>query len=192
MRRLFLAVSTGLLAILLLAPPAGAEEVQGNDPPGDVPVARGDLTFFRAIHGPARIDLLVRTLMGGNPENVWPNRATRIRWRLDTMFAAPGPEYYADIVIATGVDTVMLGKVRRVSDNHLMCSAQNHVPGDNTVAQAGNVYRFRFLRGCIGAPLSFRARATFIWDSNQPNVGPVFIDFAPNGGPTGPIHTPPI
>jgi hypothetical protein len=64
------------------------------------------------------------------------------------------------------------------------------VPGDNTVAQASNVYRFRFLRGCIGAPLRFRARATFIWDGGRPNVGPVFTDFAPNGGPTAPIGTP--
>jgi hypothetical protein len=189
-RRLFLAVSTGLLAILLLAPPAAADEVQGSDPSGDVPFALGDLISFRAIHGPAGVDLRVRTLMGGNPENVWPNRATRIRWRLDTNFAHPGPEFFADIQIATGVDTVMLGRVRRVSNGHLLCSAQNHVPGASLVTASGNQYRFRFPRSCIGAPLSFRARATFIWDNNPPNVGPVFTDFAPNGGPTAPIETP--
>ncbi len=68
-----------------------------------------------------------------------------------------------------------------------MCSAQEHVADDNIVETAGNLYRFRFLRGCVGAPVTLRARATFIWDNGAPNVGPVHTDFAPNNGPVGPL-----
>lgn len=187
MRRLLLVLSAAIFGILCLAPPAGAEEQQGNDPANDVLYDRGDLISYRAIHGSAKVDLRVRTAVGGNPENFWPNRQTYIRWNIDSNFAHAGPEYYADIRIATGEDTVMLGKVRRVSNNAVMCSAQNHVPGDNLVSQQGSLYRFQFLRGCVGAPAELRARATFRWDNGAPNVGPVYTDFAPNNGPTQPL-----
>jgi hypothetical protein len=45
------------------------------------------------------------------------------------------------------------------------------------------VYRFRFLRGCVGADSPLRARATFRWDNGNPNVGPVYTDFAANTQP---------
>jgi hypothetical protein len=191
MRRLLLAASTGLLAVLLLAPPAAAEEQQGNDPANDVPFDRGDIIFYRAIHTSSTVDLRVRTALGGHPVNTWPNRVTRIRWRIETESATPGPEFFADIQIARGVDTVLVGRVRYADTNVLVpnCQAQEHVPGDNLVSASGNRYRFRFLRGCIGAPDEFRARATFIWDNARPNVGPVYTDFAPQGGPTQPLGT---
>jgi hypothetical protein len=189
MRRVLLASVVGLLSILLLSPPASAAETQATDPVNDVPYDRGDLIFYRAIHRSANVDLRVRTERGGNPEMVWPNLNTRIRWRIDVGPPA-GPEYYADIQIARGVDVVMLGRVRRVSDNQVVCQAQNHVSGNNIVIQTQNVYRFQFLRGCIGAPNSFRARATFIWDNAAPG-GTTYIDYAPNGGPTAPITSSP-
>jgi hypothetical protein len=186
-RRLLLVLATSLLAVLALAQPAGAEQVQANDPANDVPYDRGDITFFRAIHSSSALDLRLRTQLGGNPENVWPNKQTYIQWRIDTDFEHAGPEYYAEIRIATGEDTVMLGRVKRVSDNHVMCTAQNHVPGDNIVVQQLNTYRFKFLRGCVGAPNELRVRATFRWDDGNANVGPVYTDYAPNAGPTQPL-----
>ena len=173
-------------ALAAPAGPAGVRgEAHGNDPANDVPYDRGDITSFKAINGAGTVDLRVRTQLGGNPENVWPNTATRIRWRLDTG-PSSGPEYYADIVIATGEDTVMFGKVRRLSDNHITCQAQHHVDGNNLVTAIANQYRFQFLRGCIGAPITLRARATFIWDNGAAG-GPTNIDYAPNAGPTAPI-----
>jgi hypothetical protein len=188
LRRALAAAAIGVLSLLLLAPPASAAGAQGTDPAGDVPFAKGDLISWRVIHGASAIDLRVRTRQGGHPVNNWPNTVTRIRWRIDTAPAA-GPEYYADIVIATGVDTVILGKVRRVSDNAVIphCTAQEHVDGDSLVETSGNLYRFRFLRGCVDEPNALRARATFIWDNGAANVGPVHTDFAPNNGPVGPL-----
>jgi hypothetical protein len=186
-RRLPLVLIAAVLGVLLLAPPASAEQYSLDDPANDVPYDRGDITSIVVKHTSAKVILNLRTALGGNPENVWPNKQTYIRWNIDTNFGQAGPEYWADIRIATGVDTVMLGRVRRVSDNQLMCSAQNHVPGDNVVSTAQNLYRFAFLRGCVGAPGQLRARATFRWDNGNPNVGPVYTDYAPNGGPSLPL-----
>ena len=184
MRRALIAFAVAVLAVVGLALPASANQYGIDDAADDVPYDRGDITSMVAKHTSAKLILNLRTAVGGNPENVWPNKQTYIRWRIDTDFGAAGPEYYADIRIATGVDTVMLGRVRRVSDNQLMCSAQNHVPGDNVVAQAQNLYKFAFLRGCIGAPAQVKVRATFRWDNGNPNVGPVYTDYSPDGGPT--------
>ena len=189
MRRLLLALTVAVLGVLMLAPPASAEQYGLDDPANDVPYDRGDITSIVIKHTSAKVILNLRTALGGNPENVWPNKQTYIRWNIDTNFGQAGPEYYADIRIATGVDTVMLGQVRYASNNQLVpnCSAQNHVPGDNVVAQAQNLYKFAFLRGCVGAPSQLRARATFRWDNGNPNVGPVYTDYAPNGGPSLPL-----
>jgi hypothetical protein len=186
-RRLLLVLTVAVLGVVMLAPPASAEQYGLDDAVNEVPYDRGDITSITIKHTSAKLILNLRTALGGNPENVWPNRQTYIRWKIDTNFGAAGPEYYADIRIARGVDTVMIGRVRRVSDNQLMCSAQNHVPGNNVVAQAQNLYKFAFLRGCVGAPSELRARATFRWDNGNPNVGPVYTDYAPNGGPSLPL-----
>jgi hypothetical protein len=186
-RRSLLALTIAVVALVGSALPASAGQYALDDPANDVPYDRGDITSIVVKHTSAKVILNLRTALGGNPENVWPNRQTYIRWNIDTAFGQPGPEYYADIRIATGVDTVMIGRVRRVSDNQLMCSAQNHVPGNNVVAQAQNLYKFAFLRGCVGAPATLRARATFRWDAGNPNVGPVYTDYAPQHGPSLPV-----
>jgi hypothetical protein len=185
-RRILLVLVAAVLSVLCLAPPASAEDIQGTDPANDVPYDHGDITFFRATHSSAKLNLRVRTAAGGNPETTWPNTNTYIRWNIDTVFATPGPEYYAYVKIGVGVDVVMIGRVRRASDDHLMCSAQNHVPGNNVVSQSGNLYRFAFLRGCIGAPAQVRVRATFQWDNANPG-GAIHTDYAPNSGPTQPL-----
>jgi hypothetical protein len=185
MRRLLVPVLVGVATLLLTALPAHAAERSGSDPAGDVPFRRGDITSWRAIHGLARVDLRVRTLRGGDPVATWPNTITRVRWRISTE-AAPGPEYFAELFLAQGADTVFVGRVVRLQDAMVTCTAQQFVAGNNEVFNDGNLYRFRFLRGCIGAPVSFRARATFIWDPGMPGGG-VNTDFAPNAGPTAPI-----
>ena len=186
MRRLLLVPTIALLAVLGLAPPASAEQYGLDDPANDVPYDRGDITSIVVKHTSAKVILNLRTALGGNPENVWPNRQTYIRWNIDTVFNDPGPEYYADIRIARGVDTVMVGQVRYADSNTIVpnCTAQNHVVDDNVVAQAQNLYKFAFLRGCVGAPSQVRVRATFRWDNGNPNVGPVYTDYAPDGGPS--------
>ena len=187
MRRALLALTIAMVAVLGLALPTSAEQFGIDDAANDVPYDRGDITSIVVKHTAAKVILNVRTAVGGNPEMVWPNKQTYIRWNIDTNFGHAGPEYHADIRIGVGVDVVMIGRVRRVSDNQLMCSAQNHVPGDNVVAQSQNLYKFAFLRGCVGAPSQLRARATFRWDNGNPNVGPVYTDYAPDGGPTLPL-----
>jgi hypothetical protein len=178
----------GLLALLLLAPPAAAAEAAGDDPAGDVPFPRGDIVRWRVDHEAQHVDLRVRTQLGGHPVERWPNRATRVQWRISTAPAA-GPEYFADIVIVRGVDTVLLGRVRRLSDDRVTCQAQEHVVDAHLVETSRNLYRFRFQRRCLGNPRpnAIRARATFIWDPGVAGVGPVHTDYAPDEGPTPPL-----
>lgn len=189
-RGLAVALVTVLAFIGLVAvAPVGAAERSGNDPTGDVVYARGDITQFRAIHRSDNVDLRIRTRVGGQPVNNWPNQVSFIRWRINSD-SDPAIEYFADLRIKRGVDTVFIGQVRDAANNQLMpgCQAQQYVNDpERLITAVGNEYRYQFLRGCIGAPESFRARATFRWDHGNPNVGPVYTDFAPQGGPTLPV-----
>lgn len=181
----------GLLALAGLATPAGADELTVNDPAGDVAYARGDITSARAIHGSAKVDLRVRTARGGQPVSTWPNRASYIRWRIDSDFVDPGPEYFVDLrLVRQGGANVFMGQVRYAETSQLVPNcrvAQGAGNPDLLVSAQQNLYRFQLLRGCVGAPNELRARATFVWDAGAAGVGPVYTDYAPNGGPTAPI-----
>ncbi len=190
LRRGFAVLLVTLLTLVAFAPGADAAEIQRTDPVGDVPYQRGDITRIRVIHRSANVDLRVRTRLGGQPVNNWPNLQTYVRWRIETDPNVPGPEYFADLRLLRGVDTVFVGRIRDAHTNALVpgCGADQYAPTGNALVSAvGNEYRYQFLRGCIGAADPIRARATFRWDNGRPNVGPVYTDYAPNGGPTGPI-----
>jgi len=190
LRRGVAAVLVSLLALVAFAPGAGADQVELTDPAGDVPYQRGDITRIKVIHRSNNLDLRVRTRVGGQPVNNWPNLQTYIRWRIETDPNQPGPEYFADLRLLRGVDTVFVGRVRDAHTNTLMpgCGADQFAPTPTALVSAiGNEYRYQFLRGCIGAADPIRVRATFRWDNGVANVGPVYTDYAPNGGPTGPI-----
>jgi hypothetical protein len=185
------AIVAGLLALVSLAGPAAADEITVNDPAGDVAYARGDIISARAIHGSSKVDLRVRSSRGGQPVSTWPNRASYIRWRIDSDFMDPGPEYFVDLrLVQQGAGNVFMGQVRYADTNQLVpnCQvAQGAGNPDLLVSAQQNLYRFQFLRGCVGAPNELKARATFVWDAGAAGVGPVYTDYAPNGGPTGPL-----
>ena len=133
----------------------------------------------------------MRTNTGGQPVANWPNKATYIRWRIDIGGPA-GPDYYADLRLLSGEDTVFTGRLRSAHTGQIIpgCGANQYAPNGQTLVSAnGNEYRYQFLRGCISAPEQFRARALFVWDNGLPNVGPVYTDYAPNGGPLPPVVT---
>ncbi len=112
-----------------------------------------------------------------------------VRWRIDIGPPA-GPDYYADLRLLSGVDTLFTGRLRSAHTGQIIpgCGANQFDPNGQTLVTANsNEYRYQFLRGCISAPEQFRARATFIWDNGQANVGPVYTDYAPNGGPLPPV-----
>ena len=72
----------------------------------------------------------------------------------------------------------MIGQVRYADTNQIVpnCTAQNHVAGDNVVAQAQNLYKFAFLRGCVGAPNeSPRAAAACTAETTAGCVCPAII-----------------
>ncbi len=187
--RLLLGAMVAALAFVSFAPAASAAERSGPDARGDVPYARGDITRIRIIHRSANVDLRVRTRVGGQPVNNWPNRATYIRWRISTD-ADPAPEYFADLRLRRGVDTVFVGRLRNANDNTLVagCGANQYANTPTArVTAVGNEYRYQFLRGCIGAPVRVRAQARFRWDNGNANVGPVHVDRAPNARYTGPV-----
>lgn len=181
------AVAVPLLALLGAVSPAAAEEVTRNDARGDVPYARGDLIGMTATTiGDSALDLKVRVARNGHPVNTWPNTNVRVRWFLDTDPMRNGPEYWADIVIQTGADTVLRGIVHDAETNAVQCTADENVPGPNTVSSSRNRQRFRFVRGCIGVPGDVRVRASMRWDPGAPG-GPTVTDFSPNASSVGPI-----
>jgi hypothetical protein len=181
------AVAVALLALLTAVSPAAAEEVTRTDARGDVPYARGDLIRMTATTiGDSALALRVRVARNGHPVDTWPNTNVRVRWLLDTDPTLNGPEYWADIVIQTGADTVLRGIVRNAETNAVECTADENVPGSNVVSSSLNEHRFRFVRGCIGVPDEVRVRASMRWDRGQPG-GPTVTDFAPNAGRVGPI-----
>lgn len=192
LRRGMVAVLVAFLALAGAMSPADAAVASGTDAVGDVPYDRGNITSFRAEHTSAQVDLRVRTRRGGQPVNNWPNRASYIRWRINTDTDA-APEYFADLrlVFSTG-ETLFVGQVRYANDQSLVPNCQVVQYGGNAdiaVSAMGNEYRFRFLRGCVGAPVTLRARATFRWDAGAANVGPVYTDFAPGNGSTASLGT---
>ena len=190
-RRGVAAAVVALLAIVAFPPGAGADEIEQTDPVGDVPYQRGDITRIRVIHRSGNVDLRVRTRLGGQPLNNWPNRATYIRWRIDIGGPA-GPDYYADLRLLSGVDTLFTGRLRSAHTGQIIpgCGANQSDPNGQTIVTAnGNEYRYQFLRGCISAPEQFRARAALVWDNGLPNVGPVYTDYAPNVGQLPPVAT---
>jgi hypothetical protein len=187
MRRGVVALLAAVL-VLALAAPAGAAQLVGTDTEGDVPFRRGDIVNFRVLHGNTHVDLRLRTDRGGSPVNVWPNRQTMIRWRIDTELT-PGPEFAADLFIDRGEDTVFLGRVVDLSDHSTTCTAQQFVNGPSTVRNDRTLYAIRFPDDCIGDPAAIRVRATFRWNPGAPG-GASVTDFAPNGGPTTPVAEP--
>lgn len=188
LRRGLVAATVVLFAVAGLATDAGAAEAEVTDAAGDVPYARGDITRARVIHRSANIDLRVRTRQGGQPVNTWPNRQSYIRWLINADGDAAF-EYTATLRLATGEDTLLVGRVVPIGGGLPLkgCEGAQGNNGSVIVSAVGNEYRFQFLRGCIGAPTEFRARATFRWDNGNPNVGPVYTDLAPNGGTIGPV-----
>lgn len=192
LRRTAVAVLVALLALAGAVGPADAAVASLSDNPNDVPYDRGDITSIRVEHTSAQVDLRVRTQLGGQPVANWPNRASYIRWRINTD-ADSAPEYFADLrLVFSSGDTLFVGQVRYATDQSLVpgCQVeQNAGNADIAVSAMSNEYRFRFLRGCINAPVTLRARATFRWDAGAANVGPVYTDFAPNNGPTGALGT---
>ena len=136
-RRAAAAAVVALLALVAFAPGAAADEIERTDPVGDVPYQRGDITRVRVIHRSGNVDLRVRTRIGGQPLNHWPNRATYIRWRIDIGGPA-GPDYYADLRLLSGVDTLFTGRLRSAHTGQIsgLCGAYQIDPNGQTIVTA--------------------------------------------------------
>jgi hypothetical protein len=186
----FLAVVIGLLSFLTAVPAASAGDISVNDPAGDVAYGRGDIISARAMFNSSRAEFRIRTRTGANPILAW-SPTSKIRWRVDTGGSAM-PEYFVDLQVSTfNGQKWFTGRVRYADTEALVagsCIIRRGVANTNGVVTFNqNLYRFQFLRGCLGAPDSYKARASFIWDEGTPNVGPVYTDFAPNNAVIGPV-----